>query len=182
MATSAKEWKKKSKKEHELTVPSGNVCLVRRPGPALFAELSASIPNALLSEVMPLLEDAKEKGKTEGGEALPPGALNKLQDQIVDNPSMIADMIELVDAVALRCVVSPELAPVSERERILNDQELTEEEKQEKLDELLFVDEVDFEDKMFIFQFVSGGTRDFERFRSGTQELVAARQDGEEVP
>ena len=64
----------------------------------------------------------------------------------------LEDMIGLFDAVVVYCVVEPAVLPVPA-------------EGEERDPAALYVDEVDFEDKQFIFQWVVGGTRDLEKFR-----------------
>lgn len=180
MATTAKEWKKKNK-AHELQLPSGNTCLVRRPGPSVFMQ-QGMMPNSLLGVVMPLLEDAREKGKLEGGAPLPQEAFVALEKDIIENPEKLTDMFALADNITVACVVAPVVHPVSLRNEILADDSLNDEEKQAKIDDHLFVDDVDDEDKLFIMNFVVGGTADLDRFREGAEALVAAGQDGPEVP
>lgn len=76
------------------------------------------------------------------------------------------EMIEAYDAVTLYCVVQPELHPVPEGERDPS---------------LLYVDEVDMDDKMFIFQWAVGGTRDLESFRQQKDELAQRFSTSEAV-
>jgi hypothetical protein len=186
MATSAKDWKKKEE-GHELEVPSGNTCLVRRPGPQAFLS-GGSIPNSLLAHIMPLLEDAQEKGAQGDKAPIPEAAFADLQKQIMDDPAKLQDMFMMVDNIAVQCVIEPVLSPVPLW--TVEDQaagrctlEAVGREAQSKKDaELLYVDQVDFEDKVFIFAFAVGGTADLERFRTGTEALVAAGQDGSAVP
>ena len=102
--------------------------------------------------------------------------------ELLNDSSKFADMITMVDAIAIHCVLAPVVSPESLRAEIWADPGLTQQEKEAKCEELLFVDEVDFEDKMFIFAYAVGGPADVERFRSGTQSLVAAGQAGSEVP
>lgn len=65
---------------------------------------------------------------------------------------MVRDMFTMVNEVVVTSVVSPVINPVPD-------------EGDEKDDDLLYVDEVDPVDKMFIFQWCIGGTDDLERFR-----------------
>lgn len=73
----------------------------------------------------------------------------KLNDITEDQ---LQDMLALFDAVVVHCVVQPEVQPVPA-------------DGEERADDVLYVDEVDFDDKQFIFQWVVGGTRDLEKFR-----------------
>jgi hypothetical protein len=110
------------------------------------------IPNTLL----PLVSDALSKGKAPS------------QRQIADTMSMekLRDMATLFDAVTVYCVVEPKVHPVPPN-------------GEERDDELLYVDEIDFDDKVFIFQFAVGGTRDVEAFRKELSAYVAAVSDDE---
>jgi hypothetical protein len=185
MATSAKDWKKKEE-GHELEVPSGNTCLVRRPGPQAFLQVGI-IPNSLLGIIMPLLEDAKEAGAQGDTTPVPETALADLQKEVLDDPTKLQDMFAMVDNIAVLCVIEPALLPVpswttEDLEAGRCTAEMVGREARSKKDaEQLYVDDVDFEDKVFVFQYAVGGTADLERFREGTEALVAAGQDGAEV-
>lgn len=180
--TNAKEWKKGKKgKYFELEVPSGNTCLVRRPGPDLFTQ-QGNIPNSLLGVVMPLLEQAQAEGKKGDSTPMPDDAFVELQKAIIEDADKLKDMFAMMDSIVVSCVVAPVVHPISKREEIMADESIPEEERLEKIEDMLFVDEVDFEDKAAIFNYAVGGTADLERFRSGTAALVAAGQDGPAVP
>lgn len=72
-------------------------------------------------------------------------------DEITEG--QLQDMLALFDAVVVHCVVQPAVAPLPA-------------EGEERADDVLYVDEVDFDDKQFIFQWVVGGTKDLEKFRA----------------
>jgi hypothetical protein len=94
------------------------------------------IPNSLLAVV----QKSIDKGKSpELGE-------------LVESPKQIEDMVKMVDSVVCFVAIEPRVypAPANEDDRDEN---------------LLYVDEVDDEDKMFIFGVCTGGTRDVETFR-----------------
>lgn len=134
-----------------LPLPSGKTCLVRNVGMQVFLQRGL-IPNSL----MPLVKEGMKSGK--GPE------LNT--DDITDE--MLADMIALFDAATVYCVVQPDVQPAPAIEG-------------ERLEDVLYVDEVDFEDKQFIFQFVVGGTRDLERFREEQGAVVEHLRSGATV-
>ena len=77
----------------------------------------------------------------------------------------LADMLALFDAVVVHCVVEPKVMP-------------TPAEGEERADDVLYVDEVDFDDKQFIFQWVVGGTRDLEQFRKEQAASVESVRGG----
>lgn len=167
MATAAKQDKKKAGKEVstaaawkqssqgvDLEVPSGNVCKARPVGMQVFLE-RGMIPNSLMPIVRQALKGEEPEIK---------------MDDI--NEEQITEMMALFDAVTVYCVVEPKVHRVprytdkdAEEGRCQQDQVGTSVPIEERDGGKLFVDEVDFEDKQFIFQWVVGGTRDLERFR-----------------
>jgi hypothetical protein len=133
----ASAWKKK--KTHDLLLPSGEVCRVKRPGPELFLR-EGMLPDSLSTVVQQAINQ---------GKGLPPG---KTED-LVKNERDLAELIRAVDKITLEVVVEPEVQdgtgiPESERD-----------------EDVLYVDEVDLEDKMFIFNFAVGGSSDLVQFR-----------------
>lgn len=149
MATSANQWKKAT--AIELTLPSGNVALCRRPGLKAFI-VSGKVPNTL----MPMMKGAL------AGQKLDPSKMEITED-------MVADMVQLLDIVVVDCVIEPNVRPVpvggAERDP-----------------EELYIDEVDDEDKNFIFQWAVGGTADIEKFREQTRTVLGAVAPVEVVP
>jgi len=142
--TTASAWKAKSVEGTPLVVPSGNTCLVRAPGLQVFIK-QGMIPNSLL----PIVNDAIKKGSVPTNDDF----------NIQDDPEMLNEMMELMDAVTVYCVVEPavEAMPVDdEGEPIPFSQ---------RDPDTLYVDEVDFTDKIFIFQYAVGGSADLAKFR-----------------
>lgn len=146
--TSVKEWKKATV-GHELRLPSGNVCLARRPGMQAFIT-NGTIPNSLMPMVNKFLNEGKAPKSTKdvlGGEEL--------------TPELIADMYRMFNDVVLDVVIEPKVSnpPNSEEDRD---------------DDVLYIDEVDDEDKSFIFNWAVGGTSDLEKFRSEQAALMGS--------
>lgn len=171
--TSVEGWKAKGQ-TLVLHVPSGNKALVRNPGIKAF--LSAGIlPNSL----MPIVTEALERGK--------PPSLSAFQGKITTDPQMVQEMLESVDKVTLYCVIEPQVHPVPTWD--LTDlsqdnctaEQIGQEAPQKKDPRRLYVDEVDLEDKMFIFQWAVGGTRDLERFRKEYSSGLADVQRGSDL-
>ena len=171
--TSAKQWKKAAGNTPvELELPSGNVCLARAPGMQAFVE-AGLFPNSLLQVVTKALES----GETE----LDPEAMMKsIVGDGSDASAMVKNITQLADKVVLHCVVEPKVLPATvpdPREpgglRVLSEAERDPEE--------LYVDEVDFDDKLFIFNWAVGGTARLENFREGPQAGVDAVQPRQEV-
>lgn len=155
--TSAGDWKKKSQAGTPLQVPSGNTALVKNPGMQAFVK-AGMIPNSLLLPV--------QRALSKGHKAPNWGELAE------SKPEHIQDMLTLVDKVTVFCVLEPKVwaVPVD-----ADGNELDREEDR------LYVDEIDPMDKMFIFQWVSGGTRDLEEFRSEYGAALAAVEGGGDV-
>jgi len=136
-----------------IELPSGFVVKVRNPGGLRVFMESGTIPNSLMS----IVQESLDKGK-------------KLTEQDLMNdgeldPQMIKDMMELNDQVAMKVLVEPKVHPIPEKEEDRNE-------------DLLYVDELPEEDKLFLFQWVTGGTRNLERFRNEHQAGVDASATG----
>lgn len=166
--TSAKDWKKSSG-AGDLDLPSGNTCLVRRPGVMTFVQ-QGLVPNSLMG-IMNKAADGN----------LPDKDLQKGLGEILEDPKKMQDMLQMVDAITLYCVVQPKVYPISKREEIMADDSLTPEEQLNQLDNLMFIDEVDEEDKMFIFQWAVGGDRNVDRFRDEQSKLLESLPTSEDV-
>ncbi len=140
--TSASEWKK-ANKGFELEVPSGNVALVRPVGMQAFLT-KGMIPNSLRDIAM---------------EAVKGNQLPKMKPDDM-SPEKIEDMLVLFDSVTCYCVLEPVVTPVP------MDDDGEPIPPADRDPENLYVDEVNLDDKIFIFQFACGGTRDLESFRA----------------
>lgn len=176
-ATTTSAWKQ-SAQGAELEVPSGNVALVRPVGMHVFMQ-RGMIPNVL----MPIVNEAL-KGKNPD--------MSKLTDDI--DEKMISDVMQLFDDATVYCVVEPKVFPTPRwteehaKEAKCHPNEVGQpipiEDRQAVLgleEDRLWVDEVDFDDKQFIFQFVVGGTRDLEQFRTEQADGVAHLRPVEDV-
>lgn len=150
---------KKGFAPQELSLPSGNVCLARRRTLDVFMK-EGRIPNSLMSIVQQQMNETDGKNSS---------AMDESLGEIMDDPQKLADITRLADEVVIQCVVEPKVhrAPDDEEDRD---------------DELLYVDEVDLDDKMFIFSWSVGGTKDLERFRQESTSVVERISGGQEVP
>lgn len=131
---------KKKKGGGIFELPSGLVMKLRNPGGlGLFLD-AGMIPNSL----MPVVDKALKGEKVEDTDLIDP-------EKGIDS-SQIADMMSLIDGIMMKCAIEPRVHPVPEDE-------------DDRDDDSLYIDEIEDEDKMFVFQWVSGGTTDLERFR-----------------
>lgn len=169
--TSAASWKRNKARE-SLRLPSGNVALVRRVGPEAFME-QGLMPDSLAPIVQKAINDKR---------GLPPKAL----DKALATPDMMGQMVEMIDRLAVYAVIEPaiKMPPPcltcgelnTAATASVHDHPESEEghlfEEGPRDEEVLYVDEVDFTDKVFIMNFCVGGTRDLERFRDEHSEAV----------
>lgn len=162
MATSAKEWQKV--KGEELELPSGNVALVRRPGPETLLRKGV-LPDAMASKITEMIRSGK-------------GMRPEDAKEMAESPEAILDMMDAMDRVMCQVVIQPHVLyhrgvktenldrhgrPVY---RLPDKGEKAVDIPDDDRDpEALYSDEVDFEDKSFLFNFAVGGTRDIARFR-----------------
>jgi len=164
-------------------LPSGVTVKLRNPGGMRAFLGSGQIPNSLMG----MIQEGLNKGKNIKPEAL-------MKDKALD-PEMIKDIMVLMDTICLQTIVDPKVHPVptdedvetfNEKARVHNatleltpnkDAEmigLVEDPEELRSDFKLYIDEIPDEDKQFIFQWISGGTRDLEAFRAQLQNNVAA--------
>lgn len=158
--TSAEEWKAAATQGTPLKVPSGKTCLARNPGLPAFMQ-AGIVPNPLLAPV----QEALSKGKP----------MENLSDVVGDDPERMQAFFELIDNVVMYCVLQPVVHSAHE--------ELIQEDgtrvrrfipEGERAETDLFIDNVDPEDRVFIFQWAVGGSSDLVKFR---KEFRAAMAD-----
>lgn len=153
--TPVSAWKK-SAEIPILELPSGNAMRVKKIGlQSLMA--TGIIPNSLMGFVQKAVAKGKAEQVTEDDMAA-----------LLADENRIREITELMDKVTVLCAQEPEVHPLPD-------------EGVERDDEALYIDEVDGEDKMFIFQVVCGGTTDLEQFRAEQQRNVAPLHRRENV-
>lgn len=171
--TDISTWKKSAEVEGtKLLLPSGNVCLARNPGMSAFLE-QGLIPNGL----MPIVDEAINAGK---------GLSPAKTEELSRDPRMLGDVVLFANRVLVHTVIQPPvLMPPTWDEDDINEGKVASSElgmiaPTKKDAGLLYADEVVIEDRMFILQWVVGGTQDLERFReqsAAALEGMAAEQD-----
>lgn len=140
----------KAKKGKVVTLPSGLSMRLSSPGMTTFLQ-SGMIPNSLMATIT---------------EALNKGKAPDMSQVNLEDSEELNGMLHMIDVVTYRCAVEPRVLPVPE------------DEDEERDPDLLYVDELDDYDKLFIFQWATGGTTDVERFRHELDEQVGAVSDG----
>jgi hypothetical protein len=141
--SSIQDFKEKARTKVELELPSGAAILAKGvSGMGTFLK-SGIIPNSLLG----IIQDALTKGtEPDLDELLKP------DDNGEVSPEALADMLTLIDNITVKCWVLPPAA-------------IPPEDEAERRDDVLYTDEIDDNDKLFVFQWAIGGSPDLVRFR-----------------
>lgn len=173
--TSAKNWKKRTGGV-EIELPSGNIAKVKRPG--MEKLLAAGV---LPDRLTPIAMQAVKEG--EGGK---PEDEQKVMEEFMQDSNALADIFLAFDRITAMCVVEPKVRmhqyTDDDPEVIRGEARVGQEIPEDRRDEdLLYTDDVDMEDKTFIFQFVVGGSADLERFRRESAPALATVQSGEDL-
>lgn len=151
--TSASAWRKGGASSPPIELPSGNFARLRNPGLQGFIKMGF-IPNSLLGVIEKAIGSAKQGKDTTG--VSDDEMMELLKDQ-----ERLNELFDLYDRVTVHCMADPAVQPVPEDEA-------------DRDDETLYVDYIDFEDKVFIFQFACGGTKDVESFRRQQEQNMGA--------
>lgn len=142
----------------DLQVPSGQMCLVRRPG------MEGLMKAGVLHNVDSLSQIVNEKHlKRVDGKADEINMSSLMKDE-----QGLQQVMDVMDKVICHCVVKPEV------HRTPNDVTL-------RRPGVVYADMIDLVDKMHIFNYVVGGTRDLESFRGGLESAVGGLETGEGV-
>lgn len=184
--TPASAWKGREEFEgFDLPLPSGNVARVRRITPTAFLN-GGTIPDSLTDIIRRAIHTKK-------------GLNPKDLDKIAEDPSQLASALEMLDKTLCRVIVQPEVqmppacdvavpdgycgeyanTPVHETPSRSGHHTYHEGTRDGNI---LYADQVDLEDKMFVFQWAVGGTADYEQFRQEQQASLESLQDGKDVP
>lgn len=135
-----------------LTLPTGKTIRCQRTSiQTLMAQ--GLIPNSLMSIVQ---------------KALAKGQADISPDQFLGDPQQMQEMLELVDVVIIHCVKEPQVHEIPDTD-------------EPKDPNLLYIDELDDEDRSFIFQFATGGTSDVAQFRLEASQQLASVQSSQVV-
>ncbi len=151
-ATPVSDWKKAPE---PVELPSGKFIVLSNASLSAFIT-TGQIPNSLMSMITGAVNSKKAKGKSTAQDTM---------DGILEDPQALNDMFTAVDVYVCGVAMDPKIYMVPEGDRD---------------DDLLYIDEVEMSDKMFIFQRGIGGTTDLESFRRELAtgvDLVQQRED-----
>jgi hypothetical protein len=149
-----REAREKRVKGRPLTVPTGKTCLVKMLDSMQEFLSRGDVPNAML----PLMQQAAT-GKVESAE--------EVSDMVLSDPGKLKDMFDLVDMVVVECVMEPPVAPIPQDD---NGKVIPPHMRED--DDTLYVDYIDLEDKMFIFNYALSGVSDLDQFRAQSGQSV----------
>lgn len=157
-----------SASEHELTTPSGQTCRARK------MTIESMIETGLLADADSITAVvSKHVRKVKGGNG-------KADHNRVDEQSMLRDaaavksIITLTDKVLPHIVVSPRVV-LHYKETTVGKTTVTKALTTEEREEIqaaapgtVFTDQIDLEDKMFLFDWAAGGLQAMTNFRGGS--------------
>lgn len=167
-----------------LEMPSGLVVKLRNPGGLRAFIGGGTIPNSLL----PMIEGALNKGTA-------PDVKQLMKKNGKIDPDMVIDMVEMMDRIAVACMVEPRLLPVPTQADLAEYNARNPENQLEPVnidlirdERYLYADELPDDDKQFIFSWISSGVTDLETFRQQTESgldavaAIAGASDDAELP
>jgi hypothetical protein len=172
------------KKTVELEMPSGQMCLVKKPDPQRLATLGIIDKVDTLTKLVDVKHVKRVKGKPSSVPAKVDAAT------ISNNPKAMVDMLELADRVVEQVVLEPPvLRPVvrdSDGTPLLRKNSKNEDVEiplpwKDRDDDQIYTDLIDFVDRIFIFQHAVGGNPDLATFREQSSIDVLGVADGEGV-
>lgn len=155
---SAKTWKRAV--DEPVTLPSGNVVRLKRPGPTAMIQ-NGMLPDALMNVVSESISSKQ-------------GLSKESQTALLEDNERLIEMLDALDQTVPKVMVDPKCA----YHRNESGEDIPEDERD---DDVVYTDYIDLDDKMFIFQFAIGGTRDADRFREESASALGNLADGEEV-
>lgn len=156
--TSGAEWGREAKAKRitgrPLKVPTGKTCLVKMLDSMQEFLTRGDIPNAML----PLMQEAATGNAPDQKE---------ISAMVLEDPEKLVEMFDLVDMIVIECVLQPAVSPLPADD----DGNIIPPHKRED-DDTLYVDYIDLEDKMFIFNYALSGVSDVDQFREESGQGV----------
>jgi hypothetical protein len=165
-------------------LPSGNVVVINRVG------LTTLLAEGLLADSLAgIAQQAVDKGKNIKPEE---------QQELMRDPAKIKDMLATFDKVVVMCWSDPKVLPAEGvkvdiaglpledgivllgpnwRTARKDEKKTTLVPEGERFEDQLYADEIELMDKLFTFQYVSGGSSDLERFRQELGQSVDGVED-----
>lgn len=162
-ASSASEWKKKAAGQL-VDLPSGLTMRIRKIGMQTLMS-TGIMPNSLMG----IVQSSLDKGKGR------PGMDEAAVMELIGDEKKVREIGEFMDKMVIAVAMEPKIHPLPV---LAGGVEAVDGERDENL---VYVDEVAEEDKMFLFQVVTGGTTDVESFREELGTTMADIRGREDV-
>lgn len=132
----------------DITCPSGQICLVRRPG------VAGLIKAGVLHDVDQLSSIVSEKHiRRVEGKPMVDG------QSVMQDDEAMSNILHVMDRITCYVVVKPHV-------------EMTPNDVTSRKNGVIYTDMIEMEDRLFIMNYAVGGTRDVERFRRESSILV----------
>ena len=143
----------------DLELPSGQLVLARKPG----------VQQLMVEGVLHRMDNLTalvDKKHVRKGKAAASESINV--QSLIQDPEALANILHTVDRVLCAVVIRPpiQMAPNDVTSR---------------KNGVIYTDTVGIEDKMFLFNWALGGSKDIERFRRESSEVVGSVVPGEPV-
>lgn len=162
---------------HDLTLPSGEVCQVVRPG--VQGLIKAGVLQSL--DALTAIVQTETIPKAEGKPVVDIKAITGDSDKF-------NSMMEAVDKIVIHVVQQPKVYDLTITQHDIDKDDLpftAEDLGREFTDEdprdpdRIYIDYIDSMDKMFIMNFAVGGSADLAQFRQATTNVVGSVSDGQ---
>lgn len=152
----------------ELTLPSGQLCLVRRVGVQKLMEEGVLDNFDSLTGIVQT-KHINKKARNSGPQRKQDDIdADLMLRKLMKDPDKLREAISVMDKVVMATVVLPEILPVPDA-------------SEERKPGAAYIDWVADDDKAYVMNFAFGGTRDLERFRRELAELGDGVDNGEDV-
>lgn len=161
----------------DLSLPSGELCQVRRPGVQGLIEAGVlqsmdTLTSIVQTEVIP-----KAEGKP---------VVNA--EAILQDTEKFTEMMKTVDKIVCYVVVQPDVLSDRVSQEMIDDEDLPFDTddlgrklaEDERDPNAIYTDYIDAMDKMYIMNFAVGGSADLAKFRAESSAFVGGVPDGEE--
>lgn len=145
--------------EFDLVVPSGALCRVKRPGPMGLIKMGLLDSLDSLTSLVQTEHFDRAEGRAKLSDA------DAIRD-FAANSEKVQAGFELIDKITCGVVIEPEISPIP------LDAEGHPLPREEWDPNLTYVDSVELHDKIYIMQFVVGGTPDLESFRAERAQFM----------
>lgn len=170
-------------KHQDLVCPSGQICLVQP------LSIVGLVEKGILTNVDELTALVNDRVISPARKGVPIKDLKEEDvdiDALMEDPESIDRIMAVVDRALVVAVLQPQLhlPPKKTDENghlILDDNGKEQDDDEAREEGRVYTDTIDIQDKMFIFQFVLGGTKAWTTFRDSTTKLMGDLHNGKAV-